>query len=205
MKRPVLLALGLSAGLLLVFMRPQTPDPRQPEPLGSAISVTRLTADEFAARPARTRAEAPVLDQSAVDPDAVGFGLLDHFSAETRRETSEYGTGYAALDAAKSAARDRQEIYIDQLIREASQRGARDPAQSGEFETLWVETGINEFGQDTYIVAAGDTLASIAYRFYGVTEAQHDIFHANKERLAAPDRLHVGQRLILPATLQASE
>ncbi|MFU1478691.1 LysM peptidoglycan-binding domain-containing protein [Roseovarius sp. C7] len=190
MRRPVLLALGLSVGLLLVFMRPYAPDPQQPIASDTVSAVTRLSPD---ALPRRAQAEAPVLDTSAVDPDAVGFGLLDHFKAET------------PLTGRKKSADGKQEIYIDQLIREASQRGARDPAQAGDLTPLWVESGFDEIGQETYIVASGDTLASIAYRFYGITEAQHDIFHANKERLAAPDRLRVGQRLILPATLQASE
>ena len=49
-----------------------------------------------------------------------------------------------------------------------------------------------------YSVQKGDTLASIAKRFYGNAEAWRNIYQANRQTLAAPDQLKIGMRLRLP-------
>lgn len=49
-----------------------------------------------------------------------------------------------------------------------------------------------------YSVQKGDTLASIAKRFYGQAEAWRNIYQANRQSLSAPDRLKIGMRLRLP-------
>ena len=49
-----------------------------------------------------------------------------------------------------------------------------------------------------YIVRPGDSLASIAVKYYGSTDAVNDIFWANKDRLSDPDQLRVGQTIFLP-------
>lgn len=54
-------------------------------------------------------------------------------------------------------------------------------------------------GKGTYVVEPGDTLASIAYRFYGQTSARHQIFEANKDRINASGKLKAGIALVLPA------
>jgi nucleoid-associated protein YgaU len=51
---------------------------------------------------------------------------------------------------------------------------------------------------NTYVVRPGDTLAVIAQRYYGTSDAIDDIYWANKDRLANPDALSVGQTLFLP-------
>ncbi len=50
---------------------------------------------------------------------------------------------------------------------------------------------------NTYVVRPGDTLAVIAQRYYGTSDAIDDIYWANKDRLANPDALSVGQTLFL--------
>lgn len=50
-----------------------------------------------------------------------------------------------------------------------------------------------------YTVAAGDSLAYIALQFYGDTESYRVIFNANRSKIESPDRIQVGQRLIIPA------
>lgn len=49
-----------------------------------------------------------------------------------------------------------------------------------------------------YTVVAGDSLASIAERFYGNSEAAIRIFEANRAILRAPQSISVGQVLALP-------
>ena len=51
---------------------------------------------------------------------------------------------------------------------------------------------------NTYVVRPGDSLASIAVKYYGSTDAVNDIFWANKDRLNDPDQLRVGQTIFLP-------
>ena len=53
---------------------------------------------------------------------------------------------------------------------------------------------------NTYVLRSGDSLALIAVKYYGSTDAVNDIFWANKERLSDPDQLRVGQTIFLPLT-----
>ena len=50
----------------------------------------------------------------------------------------------------------------------------------------------------TYVVRPGDTLAKISLRFYGTTRNYMRIYNANRDRLASPSRIEVGQTLIIP-------
>lgn len=50
-----------------------------------------------------------------------------------------------------------------------------------------------------YTVRAGDTLARIAAKLYGRPAAWRNIYAMNRDRLSAPDKLHAGMRLRVPA------
>ncbi len=50
-----------------------------------------------------------------------------------------------------------------------------------------------------YTVAAGDSLGSIAIRFYGNFDLYQTIFEANRGVLSSPDQIRAGQRLVIPA------
>jgi len=54
-------------------------------------------------------------------------------------------------------------------------------------------------GQRMYVVETGDSLAYIALQFYGMPSAFDRIFEANKDTLQSPDKIQVGQRLIIPS------
>jgi nucleoid-associated protein YgaU len=49
-----------------------------------------------------------------------------------------------------------------------------------------------------YTVSSGDSLGSIAIKFYGDAGRYPVIFEANKTILASPDRIQTGQRLVIP-------
>lgn len=51
-----------------------------------------------------------------------------------------------------------------------------------------------------YTVQAGDSLGGIAQRFYGSAARFETIFDANRQLLSSPDRIRVGQRLVIPET-----
>ncbi|PIE14142.1 MAG: hypothetical protein CSA70_03050 [Rhodobacterales bacterium] len=50
-----------------------------------------------------------------------------------------------------------------------------------------------------YTVQTGDSLGSIAQKFYGDAGQYSTIFNANRQFLSSPDRIRVGQRLSIPA------
>ena len=49
-----------------------------------------------------------------------------------------------------------------------------------------------------YEIVSGDTLGSIAKRFYGKASAYMKIYEANKEIIENPDRIYPGQKIIIP-------
>ncbi|MEM8816168.1 MAG: peptidoglycan-binding protein LysM [Pseudomonadota bacterium] len=49
-----------------------------------------------------------------------------------------------------------------------------------------------------YEIASGDTLGSIAKRFYGRASAYMKIYEANKDIIENPDRIYPGQKIIIP-------
>jgi len=50
----------------------------------------------------------------------------------------------------------------------------------------------------TYVVQPGDTLGSISRKFYGTSARYMDIYNANRDSLASPNAVTVGQTLIIP-------
>ncbi|HEY1950560.1 MAG TPA: LysM peptidoglycan-binding domain-containing protein [Bryobacteraceae bacterium] len=51
----------------------------------------------------------------------------------------------------------------------------------------------------SYTVQAGDTLSKIAKQFYGSANEYPKIFEANRDKLSNPDKIQVGQELVIPA------
>jgi len=51
---------------------------------------------------------------------------------------------------------------------------------------------------EEYVVKYGDTLSGIAQRTLGSQKKYMDIYHANQDRMASPDRLDVGKPLRIP-------
>lgn len=49
-----------------------------------------------------------------------------------------------------------------------------------------------------YTVQSGDSLAGIAFRFYGKTSAYRAIYLANQSAMASPDKIKAGQILLIP-------
>ena len=50
----------------------------------------------------------------------------------------------------------------------------------------------------TYTVASGDTLSKISKEYYGTPDEYMRIFYANRDKLRDPDRINVGQELVIP-------
>ena len=50
----------------------------------------------------------------------------------------------------------------------------------------------------TYTVQPGDTLSKIAKEQYGNANEYEKIFEANKDKMTSPDKIQVGQELVIP-------
>ena len=51
----------------------------------------------------------------------------------------------------------------------------------------------------SYSVKSGDTLSRISKQFYGDSNEYMRIFYANRDKLNDPDKIQVGQELVIPA------
>lgn len=54
-------------------------------------------------------------------------------------------------------------------------------------------------GGETYTVKSGDNLSKISKQFYGNANEYMRIFYANRSQLNDPDKIQVGQELVIPA------
>ena len=54
-------------------------------------------------------------------------------------------------------------------------------------------------GSRTYKVQSGDTLSKIAKEMYGNAGDYNKIFEANRDKLSDPDKIQVGQDLVIPS------
>jgi len=76
------------------------------------------------------------------------------------------------------------------------------PANAGE-QTSDVQPVSMQPEKQTYVVCSGDSLYTIAKKFYGASEAGKKsttnlIFNANRNILKSPSKLQIGQKLVIP-------
>lgn len=53
-------------------------------------------------------------------------------------------------------------------------------------------------GAQSYVVKPGDTLSEISQQFYGDSDEYMRIFYANRDKLNDPNKIQVGQQLVVP-------
>jgi nucleoid-associated protein YgaU len=58
--------------------------------------------------------------------------------------------------------------------------------------------GGSQGGGETYTIKSGDTLSKISKQFYGDANEYMRIFYANRDHLKDPDKIQVGQQLVIP-------
>ena len=58
--------------------------------------------------------------------------------------------------------------------------------------------GGQSVGGQTYEVKSGDNLSKISKQFYGDSDEYMRIFYANRDQLNDPDKIKVGQKLVIP-------
>jgi LysM repeat protein len=101
-------------------------------------------------------------------------------------------------DQIKLADPNLNEIIADiSVSQSAAQSAVTAGGQGGQQTTAQAPQG------QTYTVKSGDTLSKISRQFYGDASEYMRIFYANRDKLRDPDRIQVGQQLIIPPDTDA--
>jgi nucleoid-associated protein YgaU len=101
--------------------------------------------------------------------------------------------GAAPSDQAKNAVWDQ----IKLVDASASDLIADISVQPQQAAAVGSQQGGRPGGQ-SYTVKSGDTLSKISQQFYGNAHEYMRIFYANRDKLSDPDRIQVGQQLVIP-------
>ena len=92
-----------------------------------------------------------------------------------------------------------KEAYSSSPQAEIQMIGPEDTAPpDAEDVTIETEKKTYSAGSKIHIVKAGETLSTIAQKYYGTTNAQDAIIEANKEYILDADSLRAGTRLVIP-------
>ena len=68
----------------------------------------------------------------------------------------------------------------------------------GQAQGAAANSGQGAQSGQTYTVNSGDTLSKISKHFYGNASEYMRIFYANRDKLHDPNKIQVGQQLIIP-------
>ena len=78
------------------------------------------------------------------------------------------------------------DLTLDLQVSQTQAQGAVAPA------------GQSAQASQTYTVKSGDTLSKISKQFYGDPHEYMRIFYANRDKLHDPDKIQIGQQLVIP-------
>lgn len=73
-----------------------------------------------------------------------------------------------------------------------------NPNETAGLEVRVVQRATDEVEARFYTVQSGDSLGAISIKFFGSVEYFPQIYQANRGLLSSPDRIRVGQRLVIP-------
>jgi nucleoid-associated protein YgaU len=205
MLRATLIAAGFVAiTLALILIQPGKPRPVADLPPLSGNDVTRTATDLSALNPTAPASD-PLVNSAAL---ATQPALPAPALPTAPQIPAAMPVGPALESMVLGALQQGQsEGYIDALVNDAAKEGKVEVPQGlvtaeGRVDTALLLSALSQPARprvpNTYTVATGDSLASIAYRFYGDFARQADILAANADTMQATDRLRVGQVLNLP-------
>ena len=104
-----------------------------------------------------------------------------------------YTPGYTSLDTMDAApASDTSASYESPPAETFTTTDSFSTSDDGSDEIL------APVGGQVYTVQKGDTLYKLSRHFYNDQARWRDIWEANRARLANPDKLQVGMKLIIP-------
>lgn len=205
MLRATLIAAGFVAiTLALILIQPGKPRPVADLPPLSDSDVTRTAPDLSALNPTAPASD-PLVNSAALATQPA----LPAPALPTAPQTPAAMPVGPALESMVLGAlqQGQSEGYIDALVNDAAKKGKVEVPQGlvtaeGRVDTALLLSALSQPARprvpNSYTVATGDSLASIAYRFYGDFARQADILAANADTMQPTDRLRVGQVLNLP-------
>lgn len=200
MLRATLIAAGFFAITLALILV----QPGRPRPSADALPLT----DTYVTRAAT---DLSTVNAPARQPEVTSAPLAEQQVQPTKETPTAIASApaVATLDSMVLGAlqQGQSETYIDALVNDAAKKGRIEVPQGlvtaeGRVDTALLLSALSQPARprvpSTYTVATGDSLASIAYRFYGDLAKQSDIFAANSDSMQPSERLRVGQVLNLP-------
>lgn len=197
MTRGVLAELGVAPGSLAVNDGTDGAD----DPL-RAMSLDALTGlRNFTGHPAPAPAQGDPLQKLIAK--ALMAGQSDAYIDALLNEAA--GRGEIAVPRALVTAEGRVDTHVilSSIVAQATLAvGQEVPAPSvpgGDgVEVRMVQRADKTVEHMFYTVNSGDSLGAIAVKFYGDISRYTTIYEANRGLLSSPDRLRVGQRLVIP-------
>lgn len=131
-----------------------------------------------------------------------------NFIIEDREFAKKLNVNYQKqIESVEETAQERTRIEVKPSRAEASHATGADEAARQESTEIVkkspqspIENDAAQTGLTTYVVRPGDNLSRIAgYDFvYGDRNLWKKIYEANKDKLKSPDKVVVGQKLIIP-------
>jgi nucleoid-associated protein YgaU len=154
------------------------------------------------------------LNKTKDQPDTIGY--INHYKQQAPALVGQSRNIAAALNkpvvvvaqppAAEVNSQPQTTQVAVQTVMPAAQEAVAETAGSEPNKTQVVVAEKSQTVKPlaVYEVRTGDSLASIALKFYGQKEGAklasiERIFNANKDKLASNDSIQVGQKLIIPA------
>ncbi len=222
MIRIALIVFGFVAiTLTLILMQPSAPGLKAGAPQSDLADPQEVSRAETGYDPVMPAQDSLAEASMGTDPDPVAQSLsaLRAAPAVTPRPSATERPRPGLTDADTSpqtlekliitALREGQnENYIDALVNDAATKGDVEVpgtlmTADGRVDTATLLTVLSKSpdamraGAKLYTVQPGDSLAAIAFRFYGTTENVDALTNANAEVLAN-NGLVVGQELVIP-------
>ena len=94
-------------------------------------------------------------------------------------------------DQVKLANPNLDDITLDLSVTQSQAAAAAQPSQT------------TQSANQTYTVKSGDTLSKISRQFYGDANEYMRIFYANRDKLHDPNKIQIGQELVIPPDTDA--
>lgn len=203
MLRATLIAAGFVAiTLALILLQPGKSPSVADLPPVNGTEVTRIAPDL-----STLSAAAPATDPLVNSALVATLPALPAIPAPAQPQTAMPVDAALETMVLGALQQVQSEGYIDALVNDAARKGKVEVPQGlvtaeGRVDTALLLSALSQPARPriptTYTVTTGDSLASIAYRFYGDFARQADILAANADTMQPTDRLRVGQVLNLP-------
>jgi len=129
-------------------------------------------------------------------PDVYVDKLLSQYVDALLNESSKNGTLVVPAEMVSDTGKVDSASLISSLVQksEAKSQSSLPSAKPNISQKAKPKPKANQ----THVVSSGESLAGIAFRYYGRNSAYQLIFEANRDTLASPDKIKTGQKLIIP-------